>query len=372
MIGLVHDRLAFLQERTPSSHTMRRSYLVAIMAVVALVGVLLLPISVPLSIVVPGKILPAREWTLIRDQEGSIGAILRDHALGVVQSYTFNRFERGDVIRLTLHPAIRPHLYVEAGDTLASIFSSETQRQLAQLTGELSTILASLDLYATGEKASIVEEARTQLASAEERALQNHRVLARLRTLREQALIAEQDLEVAESQQRVLEADIAAARARLDVVQTGAKPQQLDLTRTEAAALRDEIATLNDRMNLFTITAPISGMIVRSFGNDTLLQMIDMTQYVVVMPVPWSTHRDLVLEQAVDVEVFGISTPVKGRLQQLGDVIHLINGQQVMLVTASIDDAMDMPPGAMARCTIANGSVPLRQYLRRMAQSVFQ
>ncbi len=351
---------------------MKRSYLVAILAVVALVGVLLLPISVPLSIVVPGKILPAREWTLIRDQEGSIGAILRDHALGAVQSYTFNRFERGDVVRLTLHPAIRPHAHVEVGDTLASIFSSETQQQLAELTGELSTILASLDLYATGEKASIVEEARTQLARAEERAHQNHRVLARLRTLREQALIAEQDLEVAESQQRVLEADIAAARARLDVVQTGAKQQQLDLTHTEAAALRDEIATLNDRMNLFTITAPISGMVVRSFGSDTLLQMIDMTEYVVVMPVPWLAHRDLVPDQEVDVEVFGASTPVKGHLQQLGDAIHLINGQQVMLVTASIDDALDIPPGAMARCTIANGSVPLREYLRRWAQSVFQ
>ena len=125
-------------------------------------------------------------------------------------------------------------------------------------------------------------------------------------------------------------------------------------------------------MNLFTITAPISGMVVRSFGSDTLLQMIDMTEYVVVMPVPWLAHRDLVPEQAVDVEVFGASTPVKGHLQQLGDAIHLINGQQVMLVTASIDDAMDIPPGAMARCTIANGSVPLLEYLRRKAQTVFQ
>ena len=71
-------------------------------------------------------------------------------------------------------------------------------------------------------------------------------------------------------------------------------------------------------------------------------------------------------------EVFGIGKRVSGRLQQLGDVVHLLKGQQVLLVTASIDDPAALPPGAMARCTIANGSVPLREYLRRMAQSTFQ
>ena len=351
---------------------MKRSHLAVIIAVVALVGVLFLPISVPLRLVVPGKIMPAREWTLLRDQQGSIGALLRDHTQGTVQSYAFNRFERGDVVRLTLHPAIRPRVYVEAGDTIASISSSETERQLAQLTGELSTVLASLEVYASGEKVSIVDEARTQLARAEEQARQHDSELARLRALRERALIAEQDLEMAQSRQRVLATDIASARARLDVVQTGAKPQQLDLMSTEAAALQNEIATLNDRLNRFTMTTPIPGTVVSSFGPDTLLQVLDIRHNIVVMPVPWSAHYDLVPEQTVNVEVLGIGKRVSGRLQQLGDVVHLLKGQQVMLVTASIDDPAALPPGAMARCTIANGSVPLREYLRRMAQSTFQ
>ncbi len=180
--------------------------------------------------------------TLLRDQEGSIGALLRDHTQGTVQSYALNRFERGDVVRLTLHPAIRPRVYVEVGD----------------------------------------------------------------------------------------------------------------------------------RLNRFTMTTPIPGTVVRSFGPDTLLQVLDIRHNIVMMPVPWSAHYDLVPEQTVDVEVFGIGKRVSGRLQQLGDVVHLLKGQQVMLVTASIDDPAALPPGAMARCTIANGSVPLREYLRRMAQSTFQ
>ena len=63
---------------------------------------------------------------------------------------------------------------------------------------------------------------------------------------------------------------------RLVVVQTGAKPQQLDLMSTEAAALQNEIATLNDRLNRFTMTTPIPGTVVRSFGPDTLLQVLDI------------------------------------------------------------------------------------------------
>ena len=350
---------------------MKRGHLVAILGVVALVGVLFLPVDVPVRLGVPGKIMPAREWTLLRDQGGSVGALLRDHTQGVVQSYAVNQFERGDVVRLTLHPAIRPRAYVEAGDTIASIASSETERQLAQLTGELSTALASLDLYTAGEKASVVDEARMQLARAEELARQNEREVARLRTLRERDLIAERNLEMAESQQRVLEADIAAARARLDVVQTGAKPQQIDLTRARADALQDEIATLRDRINQFTMTTPIPGTVVRSFGPDTLLQVLDTRDNIVVMPVPWSAHNNLVPDQAVDVEVSGLGERVGGRLRQLGDAIHLVNGQQVVLVTASVDDVMAVPPGTMAWCTIHTGSVSLREYVMRMARSIF-
>ena len=356
---------------TTSFHTMKRSHLAVLLAVVALVGVLFLPVDVPVSLDVPGKIMAAREWTLLRNQGGSIGAMLRNHTRGTVQSYALNQFERGDVVRLTLHPAIQPRVYVEAGDTIASISSNETERQLAQLTGELSAATASLDLYTAGEKPPVVDEARVQLARAEELALQNEREVARLRALRERDLIAERDLETAESQQRVLETDIAAARARLDVVQTGAKPQQLDLTRARAAALQNEIATLRDRINQFTMTTPIPGTVVRSFGPDTLLQVLDTRDNMVVMPVPWSAYHNLVPDQVVEVEVSGVGKRVGGRLRQIGETVHLVNGQQVILVTASVDGVMTVPPGAMAWCTIHTGSVSLREYLMRMARSIF-
>jgi hypothetical protein len=56
----------------------------------------------------------------------------------------------------------------------------------------------------------------------------------------------------------------------------------------------------------------------------------------------------------------------------LGDTVHLLNGQQVVLVTASIDNSEEILPGTITRCTIDTGSLTLREYLIGVSQTIFQ
>ncbi len=345
-------------------------YVVAgVLAVLVVVGVLLLPSEVAYTIEVTGKVWPAQSWTLVRDGAGSIGGMLHDHAEGTVQSYALNRFERGDFVQLTLQPGLKPDVDVAEGDTIATIFSSTTERELTQLTGELAATLAMLDVQTTGEKAAVVNEAQMQLAQAQEEATQHENILERQRALRAQALISEQELEIAESQHRVFLANIAAAQARLDALQTGEKPEQLSLTRTEVEALRNDIATLNNRLSLYTITAPIAGTVVRSFGSDTLLTVHHMDTFVVVMPVRWEEHLHLTVGADVTVQVAGLAEPIAAQVHQLGDTIHQLNGQSVVLVTALIEDGPRLLPGTVTRCQIAGGTLTLAQYVRRWFQA---
>lgn len=343
-----------------------RSLVVIALLVVAVAALLFLPVQVPYNLSVPGKVMPAREWLLVRDQEGSIGALLRDNMLGSVQSYNVNRFERGDAVRFTLARALEPRTTVAAGDTVGSIYSNETERQLASLSGDLAETLSTLDLYTSGEKEAIIREADLRLQRAQEQLRQHEKELNRLRQLRERELISAQDLELAESQWELYQDDIEIAQAQLEAVRSGAKPQQVALARTRADALQKQIEKLNERIDLYTITTPISGLAVRSFGGDTLLTVRDTTSFVVAMPIPWRDAHLIEPGQEVVVQIRGRTMRAVGHIRQIGDSVHLLNGQQVLLATAFVTQAgAALMPGAITECTIPTGEVSLWEYVRR-------
>src|SRR5690606_13156678 len=128
------------------------------------------------------------------------------------------------------------------------------------------------------------------------------------------------------------------ALAGLETARTGEKPQQIDLTRTEAEALQREIQMLQDRLGMYTITSPISGIAVRSFGPDTLLTVKDNVSYVVVMPVPWNRFEVVEPGQEVKVRLPRSGGTVTSTIAHFGDNVHTINGQAVVMATALVTD----------------------------------
>ncbi|MDX1740401.1 MAG: hypothetical protein R3178_03870, partial [Rhodothermales bacterium] len=273
--------------------------MIAIIAVVVL-GVIFLPSDVPYSFSVQGRVVPLKEWSLYRTRNDAVETAVRDNERGGVTQYTVNRFAGGDAGRLTIEADLRAGSSVVAGDTLASIYSNEVARQYSELVGRLRVAVASLDLYATGEKETVIEEERVRMVQAEELARQHGLELNRLRQLRSQNLISEQELELAESEQRVLDAGVEVARARYESVSSGAKPEQIELTRTEVRSLEQEINDIRERLRLSTITSPLSGRVNRSFGADTLIAIYDTTAFLVMMVVPLDQRR---LVQAGDTAV---------------------------------------------------------------------
>ena len=336
------------------------------LAGVLLAGVLALPVDVPYTVSTVGKVLPAAEWVLVRDTDGSIGTLLRDHLHGTVLSADVHHFERGDAVRYELHPKIRARKRVELGDTVLHIHSNETARQMAAASGEAAAARLAVSLYASGEKASIVRAAEQQLERAVEQAEQQRRRVERLRTLRERQLVAEQELEDAQSLLDIYEAEAAIARSELESVSTGAKSAQLDLAQTEAEARRREMQTLSARVDMQTILAPISGITVRSYGSDTLLTIRDISAAIVVMPVPRREQDVLNLGQHVRITFEEAELTMTGRIVEFGETVHRVDRNQVVMVTARLDEIpSETVAGALVSCAIEAEPVRLFEYVRR-------
>ena len=347
--------------------------LIAAFALIGIISLLLLPIRIPYSIQALGRIMPAKEWILSRGEDGGLMATLYDHILGTMRAYSVAQFGRGDTIEFTLHSSIVPGAFVAIGDTVGLIHSNDPamERQLTRLTGALSTERALLGLYRAGEKESVVREAQQRLTYAKQRAEEQRKIMERQHTLYERDLISQEEFEMAESTSKLYDIDVAIAEAELQTVQTGANKEQMDLVHSRIRALEDEIEMVRKTLENYTLTAPLSGLVFRSFSGDTLVA-IGATAYVVVMLVKWKDRPYLAPNQDVQLNVSGLNSSPRGTLMQLGNSVRVLNGEQVLLAAALVKpNAEGLVPGLIARCSISCEPATPLEYLGRVVKSIF-
>ncbi len=349
-----------------------RTVVYSLILVAVCVGLLLLPIDLPYSVDVPGKVIASREWVVSKGTDGRLIAVLVDHKRGVRQAYSVTQFERGDAVAFNLRPHIVAGAAIAAMDTIGAIHSNETERRIAELRGDLATAEASLQLYLTGEKASVVREAQQQLASSKKQVEERQRILARLRSLYDRGLISEEQYEIELGKSVLDDIDVTIAEARLQSVESGAKKEQIEFIRSRIRATRDEIEVLERRLADFTLISPISGTAYHVFSGDTLLVVGDMTEYVIVMPVKWRQRRYVLPKQTVEVKASDIASVPDATLLRLENRARPLNGEQVLMATAVTNgETSELVPGLMIRCSIQCGYVRPGEYVLRFLRSLF-
>ena len=98
-----------------------------------LIVVLLLPFQIPYKITVPGKVLPTKEWLVVKGTDGRLMTSLINHKAGVHENYAVRLFERGDAVQFSFNPNIVAGSSVSTNDTIGVIYSNESQKQLINL-----------------------------------------------------------------------------------------------------------------------------------------------------------------------------------------------------------------------------------------------
>ncbi len=337
---------------------------VAIPALTVMGALLLLPMHIPHTMSVPGKVQPWKEWVLVHSSDGIISAAIMNHELDFAESCGNTQADRGDQASFRFHPDVTAGGAVSDGDTIGFVYSYDVEFAWAQLRGELRTELATLRLYESGEKESLVREARLKLDYARKQVEQQRREMARLNSLAEKDMLAPAEMERAQTTLQLLEIQANTAEAALTSVRTGYKKEQIDLSRARIQTLREEIHVMEKRMGYSTILTPVSGRLFRFAGSDTLAVVQDTTRYVLVLPVKWEDRVHLRPGQTVTVTVEGTGMRTSGTIKHVGNDIRIIGGSHLVRAVAEIPgNGGGLAPGLIVQCSIRCQPISVREYV---------
>ena len=349
--------------------TSRKSFIIWGAVLVIFIILLLLPIKIKYNIFVRGKILPAKEWIIYKGTDGRLTSLLTDYKSGINQSYDVTLFDRGDAMQFALDNELSSGKRINKYDTIATIFSSEIEREIESLNGDILSAKASLTSNLTGEKSAIVEQEQKNLAYAIKQAEEQKKILDRFSALYEKGLVSQEEYELAKGTYDLNMINISIAEARLSTVKTGAKQEEIGLIRSQIASLEKELSVMQKRHNSFTITSPVDGIINRKTNSDTLIIVSDNSEYVVMCPVKVNDRKYLKTSTPIEIHSLGNKQNVTAKIYEIDKSVKVVNGLQVFIITASILGETDqLYPSLIVDCYIDTGDLSLLEYIERIWQ----
>jgi len=293
-------------------------------------------VSVSRTVSIAGKILPAREWLLAKNNQGGVLATFSDYLRGNVDTYTVVSIVRGDAFRFSLKSTLKPGDTVSPGDTVVRIESHELTRELDRLSGELSVARATLASTKSGEKQAIVQQAQRELVLAREDSALQTALFIRQDSLYHKDLVSREQYDLARSAAQVAAITCAIAEARLQTVTTGAKPEEIRMIESQISGLERQIETLSSQLGALTLVSPLAGTYLSSPGTDTLCTIED-TSHVALIPVPVEYLSRVVPGQPVTLRVPPHWQACGGRLARVDRQVRIVNGRQVVMAIAVLN-----------------------------------
>ncbi len=345
----------------------RKSLIIWIVVISVIVLLLVLPIKLNYSLHVKGKILPGKEWIVYKGTDGRLTSLLTNYKTGINQSYDVTLFDRGDAMKFTFNTALHSGSQIEIDDTIAVLYSNEIERQIENLKGLIASAKASLILYATGEKESIIKQEKKNLEYAIRQTDEQKKILDRTEALFNKGLVSQEEYELVKGNYDLNEINIAISKARLEGVETGVKKEQIGLIKSQIIFLEKELDVMQKRFKGFTITSPINGIISRKTNSDTLMIISDVSEFILLNPVKVSDKKYISDSAHVDVFMNQSRQNITANVYEIDNNVKIINGIQVVTITSKINgNSKDLYPSLMVDCYIHTGSLSPLQYLFRV------
>lgn len=347
--------------------TSRKSLIIWIVVISIIVLLLALPIQLNYNLYVKGKILPCKEWIIYKGTDGRLTSLLTNYKTGINQSYNVTLFDRGDAMKFTFNSSLRSGSQIEIDDTIAVLYSNEIERQIENLKGLIASAKASLILYATGEKESIINQEKKNLEYSIRQTDEQKKILDRSEALFNKGLVSQEEYELVKGNYDLNEINIAISKARLEAVQTGVKKEQIGLIKSQIIFLEKELDVMQKRFKGFTITSPINGTVSRKTNSDTLMIISDVSEFILLNPVKVNDKKYISDSAQVDVLINQSRQNITANVYEIDNNVKIINGIQVVTVTSKINgNSKDLYPSLMVDCYIHTGSLSPFQYLFRV------
>jgi hypothetical protein len=330
---------------------------------VLIVVLMVLPFKFPYTVRAQCKLYPSEEWQLIKNQNGVLTITYQNYQTLATQEVLVSQFERGDVVSFSLHPGRNYDERIAKGDTIGVINSNEWQRRLEELNGSLRTSQANLEIFQTGAIAALIEEAENRITFARSQADQQDIIVTRISALYDQELISQEEFEIQKNQQTLYRINVAIAESQLDAVSSGAKAEEQDLIKEQIATLEKQIAIFQDRIGSNILLAPFNGVLVQSFGSDTLLTIQNNEAFTAIIPVKWPIANFVQVNQKA--RISDGNTTVDGVVTYKDKAVQILDGQQAIFITVKIDTTSELLAGQILQGKINCESITIREYLKR-------
>jgi len=339
---------------------------------IIIIVILSFPIKIPKNIKITGKLLPAKEWIISKGNDGRLMTDLIDNIQGINSQYSYQLFERGDNIRFDLTDGIQSGSKINQGDTVGNLFSYTTTKKLVELEGEIKLAIAELEIYKTGEKQPIIDEAEELIKLAEVEAELQRNILQRQSRLKEKEFIADEEYEVAVTQSKINELQIDIARSRLNVYRTGAKQEEINFIQTKINKLQADLDVVESVINSFNVVSPINGSAIHILSGDTLLYVADNQNYLVLIPVKWYQRSKINLPQSISVNIRGNEHIADAELVKIIESGYMLNGEPVFLGIALLDvNSNGLMAHMPVKCTIKHDDLVLREIIFSFINKIF-
>lgn len=317
---------------------------------------LFLPIKIPYTISSKGKIFPYQTWTLAKTTSGRLITSLNNNSTGNNHGFSIIQFEQGDAVQFKLSPKVLQNDSISMGDTVGYIISSEIEKDIQKLKGELETARASLNVKTSSEKESVIEAEKNKLNFAEKELEEQTKIFERKKKLFDKDLISQQEFEADEARYELAKININIAQERVRTVTSGAKTEEISFANTQINVLENEINVLQKRFESNNILSPISGMNDRVYSSDTIVVINDISKTVSIAPIKWDDIRHIKLGQEVSVSSRDIDEVVQGKVFAIDNNISTINNIQYVFVTVLSEDSnQDFKNGLLVDCSFYCG-----------------
>jgi hypothetical protein len=240
---------------------------------------------------------------------------------------------------------------------------------LTSLKGELNVANSLLNQSLSGEKESLIKEAKDNLDLAVKKTELDKKVFFRKQKLHEKGLISDEEFEISQTTLELDETAVKVAEAQLQTVLTGEKKEQIDLIKTQITALQKQIIILEKKSAGFNLISPINGFVKWIPEGDTLLVISDTSAYVISFAVPLPNKNYMNSKTCIKV-IHPSGTEITAESQRLDNSIEYLSFKPVVLALAVIKRSQsNLMPGLMVECKVECGSIPIFEHIKRIFNS---
>ena len=312
------------------------------------------------------QVYPKEEWALVRGNNGQIISSMIDYTSGHTVQYSLNQFERGEYISLNFSHKIGSEEFVNKGDTIASILSSEVEDQLITAEGELDVARANFKTQNAGEKQSMIEEAENRLKYTDEKIKEQKVLLQRMTTMYGKGLSSQQDYETQKWTLDLLEIEKRIYKAQLENASTGVKEEEIELIESQINSIKSRLAFLKNRKNDLILISPISGYAANLFSPDTLLAIINDKEIVLNVPIKIEDIDLIKKGQSLNIDINGLDKEYSGSVVSISREVKFLNNQQIVFVSVKLDNSEGvLLPGMVKEIFLEIKQISFYEYMKR-------